>query len=113
MAAAPTRRSLLPLLLVALAACLGAASGAASYDGQRLKVPVHHGGPPVAMDRRGQRGKQRVSEQQMYGGYDEYESSDGFLPYVLPALAITGLSLLFPNIVTVNTGRRRRDAGGE
>lgn len=52
---------------------------------------------------------------QMYGGYDdsEYESSDGFLPYVLPALAITGLSLLFPNIVTVNTGRRRRDAGGE
>lgn len=113
MAAAPTRRSLLPLLLVALAACLGAASGAAAPDGQRLRVPVHHGGAPVATERRGQRGKQRMA--QMYGGYDdsEYESSDGFLPYVLPALAITGLSLLFPNIVTVNTGRRRRDAGGE
>lgn len=42
--------------------------------------------------------------------YDTLDSD--YLTYVLPALAITGLSLLFPNIVTVNTGRRlRRDTG--
>lgn len=117
MAAATTRRSLLSLLLVvALAACFGAVSGAASRPvwngGQRQEVPVHHGGAPVATDRRGQREQHRMEHS--YGGYDSgYESSDGFLPYVLPALAITGLSLLFPNVVTVNTGRRRRDTGGE
>lgn len=41
-------------------------------------------------------------------------AGEKFLALVLPALAVTGLSLLFPSIVTVNTGRRRRrSAAGE
>lgn len=35
-------------------------------------------------------------------------SAEKFLALVLQGLAITGLSLLFPTVVTVNTGRRRR-----
>lgn len=41
-------------------------------------------------------------------------AGEKFLALVLPALAFTGLSLLFPTIITVNSGvRRRRSATGE
>lgn len=64
---------------------------------------------PMAKDRQGLH--------RQYGPSPTYEDPVGmedYLAYVLPALAITGLSLLFPNIVTINTAkRRRRDTIGE
>ncbi|XP_042204235.1 uncharacterized protein LOC121853908 isoform X2 [Homarus americanus] len=108
MAAVNTPRSLLLLLLAFLhiATTLGAV---AFYEKSRLAVPVHHGGEQiVAEDRIGQ--IQRQGERSGPAARRE----KNYFAYILPALAIAGLSLLFPNIVTVDTaGRRRRDIGSE
>ena len=40
--------------------------------------------------------------------YESVEKQPDFLQLLLPALAITGLSLLFPNVITI-TGRKKRD----
>ncbi|CAL4111843.1 unnamed protein product [Meganyctiphanes norvegica] len=88
------------------------------------EVPVHHGGALDHRDKMEQRqgyapyavpqhGAQVA--RQSYGGYQQQEEdSSDLLTYILPALAITGLSLLFPSIVTINSSkRRRRDASGD
>ncbi|XP_066943060.1 uncharacterized protein [Macrobrachium rosenbergii] len=106
----PPRVSLAVLLAPFLLA-LPSVAAAAYYSDNRLTVPVHHGGEPVLADDR--IGHVRRGDYESYGSYPEhssYTAHDGgsYLAYILPALAITGLSLLFPNVVTVNTTRRRR-----
>lgn len=97
-----THRSLplqLFLLLLALAPLSGALRAAAPHgDGRRLVAGGRR--PLLPPHRRDVVGAPSAGEK--------------FLAMVLPALAFTGLSLLFPTIVTVNTGvRRRRSAAGE
>lgn len=88
------------LLLLALAPLSGTLGAAAPHaEGRRL---VAGGGRPLLPSHR----------RDIFG---PPSAGEKFLALVLPALAFTGLSLLFPTIVTVNTGvrRRRRSAAGE
>lgn len=104
MVSVATHRSL-PLQLLLLLLALAPLSGtlevdAAPNEGRRL-VAVG-GWPLLAPYRRDVAGPPSAGEK--------------LLALVLPALAVTGLSLLFPSIVTINTGtrrRRRHSAAGE
>lgn len=88
---------LLFLLLLALASLRQVSTAAASHEGRGL---VPHGWVS------------RLGPQRQ-GSVAKASPAEKFLALVLQGLAITGLSLLFPTVVTVNTGRRRRSTAGE
>lgn len=96
-----THRSLpLQLLLLLLAfAPLKPVLGAAAPHEEGRRLVTRGGWRLLAPNRHHSLGPPSVGEK--------------LIALVLPALAVTGLSLLFPSIVTVNAGRRRRSVAGE
>ncbi|XP_071546797.1 uncharacterized protein [Panulirus ornatus] len=90
----------LPLLAAYLQGSNALAAGAFRDD---TRLSALDDGEPSMAGRQGQIHRQE-------GYYHQPQSEENHLAYVLPALFITGISLLFPNFVTINSRRRRRNA---
>ena len=81
---------------------------------QKLIVPLSHGGGVSVNQGVNRAGIADVSFRK--SEYSEpyqptYSKEPDYFQLLLPALAITGLSLLFPNIITIS--RKKRDLSGE